>query len=192
MTELIQTHIETPVVIVNVGAPDVAHTTVVEPEITQVAISDPGLVVSVETPAIVQIEVGVQGPPGPPGQDGAAGLDGGIVRAVLPAAAIVHGHRALSCTAAGTVQELDTADAAASAAYVGLSLNAALPGDAVTLQSNGEMTEPSWAWQPGVPVWAAAAGYLTQTPPTTGASLQIGIALAATRILLHPAPPIHL
>ena len=75
---------------------------------------------------------------------------------------------------------------------IGMSLNSAATGGSVSIQTKGEITEPSWAWVPDQPFYLGASGQLTQTVPTCGVLLQIGFAESATTIYLDVKIPIIL
>jgi hypothetical protein len=69
--------------------------------------------------------------------------------------------------------------------YVGLTTAAALSGAAVQIKTSGVVINPGWAWVPGVEVWVAANGTLTQVEPVSGYKLSAGMALTATSINLQ-------
>lgn len=142
----------------------------------------------VEQPVISVIETpGEQGPPGPQGAPGSAGAQ----TLILPAARDLSGHRVVVATAAGA----DYADPAISAhadALAGLTTGAALTGADATILVAGEITEPSWTWTPGLPLYATAAGLLSHTPPSSGWVQIVATALTPTRIILTARQAIHL
>ena len=74
---------------------------------------------------------------------------------------------------------------------LGLTMTAADLGEVLNVQRSGPINDSSWTWTPG-PVWLGASGNLTQTPPTGGNDLMVGVALSATRILLDLQQPIDL
>ncbi|WP_310530713.1 hypothetical protein [Novosphingobium sp.] len=96
----------------------------------------------------------------------------------------VNGHRALSANAAGQVRHCGS-DSADAQAVLGISLGAAIVGDIVLVHSGGDVEESSWNWTPG-PVWVGAGGVLTQTPPSTGTLIRIGVASATTKLTVNP------
>ena len=63
---------------------------------------------------------------------------------------------------------------------------AASMGTSVTIQTDGPMIEPSWAWDVDKLVWLGLNGYLTQIPPTAGYLVQIGIPSSATVLIIQP------
>lgn len=135
---------------------------------------------------ITVLGIGEPGPIGPAGADGSG--SGQIVTA--SAAQALGGHRALAFASATSVDYLDPSVSCFS--FAGISTGAADSGSPITAQAFGVMTEPSWTWTAGNPVYAAANGTLTQTVPTTGFLLTLGIALSATALLINPQPPIAL
>ena len=91
----------------------------------------------------------------------------------------------------GLVYPLDYRDEGSVSLLLGIALTAAGAGGEVTVQRSGALTDSSWTWSYG-PLWLGAAGAITQTPPDDGFDVAIGVATAATRILLDIQPPIAL
>jgi len=91
----------------------------------------------------------------------------------------------------GVVRYLDSHDTAHIELASGVTLGAAELGEQVQVQRSGAIDDENWSWTPG-PVWLGAAGALTQTPPTAGYSLVVGVALSATRLAVDLQPPINL
>lgn len=135
-------------------------------------------------PTIVNVTVpGLPGPPGPPGAAGAQ-------TATLVAARDLSGHRAVAATASGA-DYADPDTPAHAGAVLGITTGAVLDGEQATIQTAGEMTEPSWTWTPGQTLYVGAMGQLASAPPTTGWVRPIATAITATRILIIDHPPIH-
>ncbi len=132
----------------------------------------------VDNPVATVLEVAQQGPPGPPGPPGAQGES-----LVGVAGAAISGHRLVTVDGAGGLIHATGPDA------IGLTLNAAAIGGEVTVQQGGFVTEPSWTWTPGEPIFQTGAGQLTQTIPTAGMIRQVAIALSPTKIALDLQPP---
>ena len=95
----------------------------------------------------------------------------------------VSGNRAARFEA-GSVYHADQSLASATLT-VGVTTGAAALGAGVTVQTEGVMVEPSWAWATG-PVWLGLTGLLTQTIPTTGVLVRIGTAISATKLRIAP------
>ena len=72
----------------------------------------------------------------------------------------------------------------------GISTEAFTTGNIGCVQIGGFMQDPSWSWTPDLPVFLSNNGLLTQTVPTTGFILQLGVADTATRILIDLKMPI--
>lgn len=108
---------------------------------------------------------------------------------ILPAARNISGHRVIKATANGAdyASSLEPGDANR---VIGISMGASLQGDPVTIQTEGEMTEPSWNWDINLPVFNGVDGLLTQTNATTGYSLIVGIPLTSITILVSVKQPI--
>lgn len=152
-----------------------------------------GVTITAETPGIHLVvpstagQVTVAGIQGPEGIPGSSPQD---LRIDAPSA--ISAHRALSfCSNESVVQYADSSDTAQAGKFLGISLNAATPGDPLDIRISGEITEPGWAWALGC-VYVGAAGHLTQTMPTTGYLQAVGVALTPTKLLVHPLQPILL
>lgn len=137
-------------------------------------------------PTVVEVSVpGIQGPPGPQGPQGPASAQ----TLNLPAAHALSGHRAVVATTMGAAYA-DPTNPAHQDAVVGITTGAALVGETATIQAVGEMTEPSWSWTPGLPIFVGAGGTLTHTPPSSGWVQSIATALTAQRIFVVGKPAI--
>jgi hypothetical protein len=68
----------------------------------------------------------------------------------------------------------------------GITTGAASIGTTATIQTDGEIIEPSWSWIDSEVVWLAATGLLTQTVPTTGMAFQVGVPMGPTRLRIEP------
>ena len=74
---------------------------------------------------------------------------------------------------------------------VGITTGSASIQSAVTIQTMGVMSEPSWSFTPGR-VWVGKSGILTQTPPVAGIQQAIGRAIDATVLSISIEVPILL
>lgn len=128
-------------------------------------------------PTIVRVTVpGLPGPPGPPGSAGSQTI-------AVPAAQDLSGHRVVVVTAAGAVYA-EPGNPAHADAVLGLTTGAALAGAEATILTSGELTEPSWSWTPGQPLYVSAGGMLTHAPPSSGWVQIVALAVAPTRLVL--------
>jgi len=127
-------------------------------------------------PDIRIVEAGMQGPPGPPGSGGAQTIE-------IVAAHTISGHRVVVATPAGAVYAHPD-DPTHADAVLGITIGAAVAGDTATVLCAGEIIEPSWAWTPGQALFCTANGHLSTTPPSSGWSQIVAVAVASTRILL--------
>lgn len=107
----------------------------------------------------------------------------------LTASMDIGGHRGVSVDHDGMAAY---ADKGSSPDCIGISTGAAEADAALVVQTAGEMSEPGWSWAPGAPVYLGDAGVMTQTAPTTGHLVQIGVATATNRLLLNISEPITL
>lgn len=72
---------------------------------------------------------------------------------------------------------------------IGVTKQAAATGASVGIARTGTFTESGWNWSPGPLYCAVSGGTLTQTPPATGAVLEVGKAINPTtiNIFIHRA-----
>jgi hypothetical protein len=131
------------------------------------------------------VEIGIQGPAGPPGQ-------AGVTYLTYEADGSISGHKVVKVTTAGKVGYASSSVPGDAASVLGISMNAAVDGDDVNVQNSGEMTEPTWNWTVGLPIFAGVNGALTQTPATEGFQLVLAVATAPTSILISIKSPIVL
>lgn len=80
----------------------------------------------------------------------------------------------------------------AKTAVIGITTGAANLGATVTIATAGEIIEPSWSWTPQQAVFLSTNGVLTQTPPMSGALIEVGLATAATKLHVRIQPKINL
>lgn len=75
---------------------------------------------------------------------------------------------------------------------LGITNSAVSLGANVPVTLSGELTEPTWTFTEGLPVYLSVNGTLTQTPPTSGFILQMGVAVSPTKISVSIKLPIIL
>ena len=107
-----------------------------------------------------------------------------------PAGEALGGHRAVILDAAGLAWYADRAAAADMFRIAGITQGAIALGGLANILSMGLLTEPSWAWTPDLPVFLEHSGLLTQTPPTDGFSIVLGVAIDATSMFVKQQPPL--
>lgn len=115
------------------------------------------------------------------------GLDAGLQLSASIGGVL--GHRALMLNADGTVSHADPAQADR---YVGISKGAATSGNLASIAFRDTITEPTWTWLFGQPVFFTTDGALTQTPPVTVCVAHVGVAISPTTILLSKTQPVFL
>lgn len=118
--------------------------------------------------------------PVPPAGGGAPVAQG----TVMAATADIGLHRVLMFALGGGVVQAD----AMSPGYVfaGISAQAAVTGTPLLVIETGAVNEPLWSWTPGGALYTGRDGLMTQTPPTTGISQQIAVAISPTSITVQP------
>lgn len=160
--------------------------------IVEVVVPSLPLIVETVVPeAPLEVELGVPGPPGPQGLPGPAG---GLVMA-FTATTPIGGHRMLALNAANEVVYASADVPGDAVRIIGMSLNAAVAGGALSVQRAGEVEESSWNWVVTLPVYLGLNGLLTQIPPASPLadfSLIVGFPTAATRLFLAVREPIIL
>jgi hypothetical protein len=100
------------------------------------------------------------------------------------AAETISGHKVVAANGSGLAVLASPASALA-LSVIGVATGAAQMGAPCTILTTGEMQEPTWAFTPGQ-VWLGANGSLTQTPPSSGFIVCIGVATGPTRLILGP------
>lgn len=100
------------------------------------------------------------------------------------AAKSLSGHRLVVVEPSGQVDYASRLDLTHPGRLVGLTLNAAVKGDSISVQRSGQVTEPSWDWQTSKPLWLDINGQITQTCPKRGFIVVVGVAIAPNSILL--------
>lgn len=120
---------------------------------------------------------------GAPGAAGAAGTNGGI--GTYTAGMTLSGGMIVVVHSDGNAYYADRSTPADAWRTAGFTTAAASAGASVTVQESGELTEPGWTWTPGLPVFLGNGGLPTQTAPTTGFILVVGVALEPTIILVR-------
>jgi hypothetical protein len=116
-------------------------------------------------------------------------LDVAIGKVSAPAAQNLSGHRAVLLTSGETLDYPSLSSASDGQQILGLSTQAANIGGNCVVQVAGLIIEPSWTWTRG-PVFAGDLGVLTQTPPVGAWVRQVGVAIAATKIVIEIKPVI--
>lgn len=137
----------------------------------------------------ISVGQGPAGPPGPPGSGG-GGSGSAISQSVLAAEAI-GGHLAVFAGPSG-VSRASSSVVSQALKILGITSGAVSSGGYADVISAGLITEPSWNWTPGSALFLGLNGALTQTAPTAGFILQMGVAISATSINLDIKQPIIL
>lgn len=119
---------------------------------------------------------------------GGGGSDNGTTQVAL-AGTTISGDRAVAFED-GLLVHASSAVPDLAFSYAGISLNAASIGDVVTYKKIGTVSANFWSWTVGS-VFLGTDGQLTQTPTLSGILLNIGWALDAQTIDLHPSLPIR-
>lgn len=135
----------------------------------------------------ITVELGAaQGLAGVPGAPGGAG-------AVYAAAENVSGHHVMGVDASGQVFAAGADTLSHALRIAGVSLNAAVAGDDVTVVGAGLVQNDGWAFTPGQPVYLGLAGALVQALPVGALYARvIGTAVGSTRVLVDMQPPVVL
>lgn len=139
---------------------------------------------------VARVELRTQGQKGDKGDKGDPGSSGGGSSSTTithPAGLDLSGFRVVAVRADNRVTYLDNATASDATLTALITTAAAAVDTDVVCQSWGEMTDNTWSWTPGAPIYVGANGVLTQVVPTSpGATFcrRIASAITATEILL--------
>lgn len=101
------------------------------------------------------------------------------------------GHKAI--TASGYLADVGTI--AHAPQIIGISMSAVMNGEPLDVVVYGLVSEPSWSFTPGQPVYVGVSGALTQIAPISPASKYrslIGIATASDKLLVNVSESIIL
>lgn len=115
-----------------------------------------------------------------------AGGSASTLEVVKTAGTILGGNRAVKIdTATGRAIYANNTDINQAELVLGITTGAAAALAPVTVLMVGQMTEPSWTWTPGLPIYLGVTGLLTQTAPTSDSITELGIAQEATVMLVR-------
>lgn len=123
-------------------------------------------------------------PPAYPELDGSSGGVVGIAEIALS------GHRAVFLNSEGFRYAEPVGGSEDS--VVGITTGAAAAGAKVSVRTFGQLSETSWSWTPNEPIYLAANGLLSQSPPTTGAVVVLAHALSSTSLFIRIQQPTYL
>lgn len=132
---------------------------------------------------------------GVPGPSTGGSVGASSITMTGTAAVALGGHRAVYRRADGLIDYASADDPACMNESIWITTGAAALGDDVTAVAFGEMSEPSWTWSPGVPIFLGLAGALTQTPPVEPTSdflAVLGYAPIPTKMFVNRQPSIDL
>lgn len=115
-----------------------------------------------------------------------------LLGAQYRAAIDVSGHRAVVLDADGRLNYASNNVPDHLGRLVGITTNAALTGDFAFVAKAGIVTEPSWTWTVGSPIFMGANGLLTQAAPANAGTFSqiVGMPIAATRLFIDIREPI--
>jgi len=125
------------------------------------------------------------------GADGDPGVAGGVV-VLCTAGEALGGHRVVVLNAAAEAVYASNAVPEHLHKVLGLTTGAVVLGAEATVQTGGEMIEPTWAWTLDAPIFLGVDGLLTQTPPASGFLLVVAFPVTATKIFIKLREPLAL
>ena len=125
------------------------------------------------------------------GVDGAPGVAGGVV-VLCTAGEALGGHRVVVLNAAAEAVYASNAVPEHLHKVLGLTTGAVILGAEATVQTGGEMIEPTWAWALDAPIFLGVDGLLTQIPPASGFMLVVAFPVTATQIFIKLREPLAL
>lgn len=103
----------------------------------------------------------------------------------------IGGHIVVYQTASG-VAIASSSSVAHASRILGLTNSAVSLGANVPVTLSGELIEPTWTFTEGLPIYLSVNGTLTQTPPSSGFILQMGVAVSPTKVSVSIKLPIIL
>ena len=104
----------------------------------------------------------------------------------------ISGHRVVAGLSDTQITYADKDTPTHKSLVLGITRNAARTGDSVMVQSRRVMTEPSWNWTQGMPLFLANNGMMTQNVPQTGFVMELGVALTPQTMWINIGPAIEL
>lgn len=122
----------------------------------------------------------------PDGVISSVGGSSDTVEVTVTAGSSLSGHTVIYIDSSGLAQNPDITILSEGEGVIGITTGAIAPAATGPIVISGEVTEPSWTWTPGGPIWATNAGALSQTPPVGKWLLQMGVATAATKMVVNP------
>ena len=138
------------------------------------------LIETVESPTVIET-AGAQGPAGPQGPSNQFETH--------LAGQVLGGNRAVVLNTQGKLVYSDISSE--DSFVVGITTSSAVENELTQIQIAGTMTEPSWNWIPGKPIYVSVLGVLTQTAATTNQLITVGIAYKPTSIFINLHPTIY-
>lgn len=94
--------------------------------------------------------------------------------------------------ASGGVAKASSSTPNHSSKVIGMTYHAVSSGQNVKVVTSGRVVEPTWSWITGSPIFLSTNGTLTQTPPSLGFILQVGVAVSPTTINIALKQPLIL
>lgn len=129
-----------------------------------------------------------EAPPPPPGSSD-------DVRFTVTAGDTLSGHRAVWAQSDGTIVYSDNSALASRYFPVWLTLEAIPLGGSGLVLAVGLISESSWSWTAGMPIYLGMTGNLTQAAPSNppaAFSLRVAVAVTTTQVYFNPKSPILL
>jgi hypothetical protein len=142
----------------------------------------PTVVTVVESERVDILAIAEQGPRGIQGEQGPPGGGGASSDLVFTAGTNLSGHRVVIASSDTEINYADKDTPAHEFLVIGIIANAVSVGDSTTVTPEGIMIEPSWTWTPGNPIFLGNNGMMTQSAPTSGFVLEIGVAISSQSI----------
>lgn len=122
------------------------------------------------------------------GDRGAQGAAGGATFVVVAGSDLTY--PIIVAIVDGIAHAADPTSTTDMTSQLAVTTQAASHGAPITVGTQCEITEGAWSWSPGRIYLASGGGSLTQTPPATGALLEVGRAVSSTTILFGIQPAI--
>ena len=104
----------------------------------------------------------------------------------------IQGHSVVVSGTDGLIYKVDNTDVSNYGRVLGITDKAYIVSSLMDVISSGVVSDPSFNFNPGSPLFFNSTGQITETPPTTGFLQNIGHAIDATHIIIELKTPIQL
>jgi hypothetical protein len=94
------------------------------------------------------------------------------------------GQRVVSANSVGEVEYTNITSLLSVQGILGITETAVSLGANVSVITSGYIREPTWSWTTNLPIFLLGTGLMTQTVPTTGYVIQLGVPVSSIEMLV--------